>query len=77
MSEVPLYAPGEKQRTHMLPTGGTGGWGTPRQAMEEHPLQGYLAHKKLSPLQDFRRALGRGLLLGPGRRQFLMSEVPL
>ena len=40
-------------------------------------LQGYLAHKKLPPPQDHRRALGIGLLQGPRRRQFLMSEVPL
>ena len=38
--------------------------------------QGYLAHKKLPPTpQDFRRALGVGLLQGPRERLFLMSEV--
>ena len=29
------------------------------------------------PRKDHCRALGIGLLQGPGRRQFLMSEVPL
>jgi hypothetical protein len=46
------------------------------------PLQelwttGYLAHKELPPPQDHRRAIGIGLLHGPRRRRFLMSEVPL
>ena len=36
-----------------------------------------LAHKKLPPPQDHPRALGKGLLQGPIRRQFIMSEVSL
>jgi len=37
-----------------------------------------LAHKELPPPpQDHRRALGTGLLKGPRRRKFPMSEVPL
>jgi len=40
-------------------------------------IQGYLAHKKLPPPYDHRRALGIGLLQGPRRMPFLMSEVPL
>ena len=40
-------------------------------------LQGYLAHKKVPPPPDHRRALGIVLLYGPRRKQFFMSEVPL
>ena len=36
-----------------------------------------LADKKRRPLQDRNRTLGIGLVYGPGRRRFLMSEVPL
>ena len=56
---------------------GRGGGGAVRGAKMILWVQGYLAHKKLPPPQDFRRALGIGLLQGPWRRQFLMSEVPL
>ena len=41
-------------------------------------VQGYLAHQKLPPSYDHRRALDIGLLQGPRKRTFLiMSEVPL
>jgi len=40
-------------------------------------LQGYLTHTNLPPPYDHRRALGIGLLQGPRRGVFLMSEVPL
>ena len=40
-------------------------------------VQGYLAHKKPPPPQDFHRALGIVLLQGPKGARFLMSEVPL
>ena len=39
--------------------------------------QGYLPHKKMPPLQDFRRAPGLGLLQGPRGVRFLISEAPL
>ena len=42
--------------------------------MSEVPL--YLAHTKVPPSQDRRRALGKVLLQGAWTRQFLMSEVP-
>ena len=40
-------------------------------------IQGHLAHTKLTPPYDHRRALGIGPLQGPRRKTFLMSEVPL
>ena len=41
-------------------------------------LQGYLASKTPPPPPwNHHRALGTGLLQGPRRRLFLMSEVPL
>ena len=52
------------------------GTGPPRRTC----LQGYLTHKKTaSPSWAHRSALGMhfGLLRGPRRRQFLISEVPL
>jgi hypothetical protein len=40
-------------------------------------MQGYLAHKKQPPPQDYRRALGIVLLYGLRGALFVMSEVPL
>ena len=40
-------------------------------------IHGYLADKKPPPPSDHRRALGTGLLQGPNRGWFLLSEVPL
>jgi len=64
--------------------GGGGGRGRGRavpwrepQGVEMHPFQGYLAHTKLPPPWDHRRALCIGLLEVPRRRPFLMNEVPL
>jgi len=38
-------------------------------------VQGYLAHKKMPPPWDHRRALGMVLLFGPRWTLFRMSEV--
>ena len=40
------------------------------------PLQGYLAHKKHPPPEDYHRSLGIGLQQGHTGGLFLMSEVP-
>ena len=54
-----------------------GGTSDPFAQVLPRALQGYLAHKKHPPPQDHPRSLGIGLLYGPRRRQFLVSEVPL
>ena len=66
MSEVPLYLDSPVWRARALYLSEVDGC-----------VLGYLAHKKLATPQDQYRALGIGLLQGPRRRQFLMSEVPL
>ena len=41
------------------------------------PVRGYLAHQKTPTPWDYRKTLGIGLLLDPGRRRFFMGEVLL
>ena len=46
-------------------------------SLEETPtVQGYLAHKNLSPSWDHHRALGIGLLQGPRGGAFIFAFFP-
>ena len=79
MSEVPLY---KHARHPCTPTEPLSEQDLKRVAASKTilvlmALQGYLAHKKLLPPYYHHRSLGIGLLKGPGRVRFLMSEVPL
>ena len=48
MSEIPLYAHPPRHGRHTC---------TPTEALSEHDLQGYLAHKKCRPPKDHHGAL--------------------